>query len=185
MDTVLGVLAHCALAFGLVVASFLSGVRLDLMAYLFGDILAVGKTDLFVIWGGVVVVLGLMWWRWSALLTATLNPDLAYAAGFEPRREQVVLTVSLAVVVAVSIKVVGALLIVALLIVPAATARSFAKTPEQMMLIATVIGGLSAVGGLQLSYIFDTPTGPTIVCLAATFFALSTLSSLMRSWARN
>ena len=185
MDTVLGVLAHCALAFGLVVASFLSGVRLDLMAYLFGDILAVGKTDLFVIWGGVVVVLGLMWWRWSALLTATLNPDLAYAAGFEPRREQLVLTVSLAVVVAVSIKVVGALLIVALLIVPAATARSFAKTPEQMMLIATVIGGLSAVGGLQLSYIFDTPTGPTIVCLAATFFALSTLSSLMRSWVRN
>ena len=88
-------------------------------------------------------------------------------------------------VVAVSIKVVGALLIVALLIVPAATARSFAKTPEQMMIIATVIGGLSAVGGLQLSYNFDTPTGPTIVCLAAILFALSTLSSLIRGWVRN
>ncbi len=180
MDTLLGVLAHCALAFGLVAASFLSGVRIDLMAYLFGDILSVGKIDLAVIWGGAGSVLFLMWWRWSALLISTLNPDLAHAAGIDPRREQLILTVALAVAVAVAVKVVGALLIVALLIIPAATARPYAKTPEHMVLIATVIGGLSAVGGLQMAYSFDTPTGPTIVCIAAVFFALSTVGGLIR-----
>ena len=180
MDTLLGVLAHCALAFGLVAASFLSGVRIDLMAYLFGDILAVGKIDLFVIWSGAGLVLFLMWWRWSALLTSTLNPDLAHAAGIDPRREQLILTVALAIVVAVAVKVVGALLIVALLIIPAATARPYAKTPEHMVIMATVIGGLSAVGGLQMAYSFDTPTGPTIVCIAAVLFALSTVGGLIR-----
>jgi len=154
-------------------------VRIDLMAYLFGDILAVGRLDLAVIWGGALLVLALLWWRWSALLTATLNPDLAYAAGIDPRREQLVLTIALALVVAVAIKVVGVLLIAAMLIIPAATARPFAATPERMALIAAVIGGLSALGGLQLAFAFDTPTGPTIVCLAATLFALSSLTSLL------
>ena len=97
VDTLLGVLAHSALAFGLVAVSFLSGVRVDLMAYLFGDILAVGQTNLAVIWGGAVLVLALIWWRWSALLTATLNPELAWAAGIDPKREQIVLTLALAV----------------------------------------------------------------------------------------
>ncbi|RFU11837.1 hypothetical protein DZD18_14845 [Rhodobacteraceae bacterium W635] len=173
MDTLLGVLAHSALAFGLVAVSFLQGVRVDLMAYLFGDILAVGRLDLAVIWGGAVLVLGLFWWRWSALLTATLNPDLAYAAGIDPRREQLALTLALALVVAVAIKVVGALLIAAMLIIPAATARPFAATPERMAFAAAAIGALSVLGGLQASLFWDTPTGPSIVCVAALLFALS------------
>ena len=139
-----------------------------------------GKNDLIVIWGGVAVVLGLMWWRRSPLLMTTLNPDLAHAAGFSPKREQLILTVALAIVVAVSIKVVGALLIVAFLIIPAATARSFANTPEQMMILATIFGGLSVVGGLQLSYSFDTPTGPSMVCLAAVFFVAVSLLKTAR-----
>lgn len=179
MDTLLGVMAHSALAFGLVAVSFLQGVRIDLMAYLFGDILAVGRLDLGVIWTGALLVLALLWWRWSALLTATLNPDLAYAAGIDPRREQLVLTIALALVVAVAIKVVGVLLIAAMLIIPAATARTFAATPERMALIAAFIGGVSALGGLQLAFAFDTPTGPTIVCLAAVLFTLSSLSGLL------
>lgn len=175
MDTLLGVLAHSALAIGLVVASFLSGVRIDLMAYLFGDILAVSKGDLVVIWGGVVAVLMLVWWRWSALLTATLNPELAYSAGINPDRERFVLTLSLAIVVAVAIKVVGVLLIAALLIIPAAAARVFAKTPERMALVAAGFGAVSALGGLWLAFQFDTPTGPTIVSLAAGIFLASSL----------
>lgn len=130
MDTLLGVMAHSALAFGLVAVSFLPGVRIDLMAYLFGDILAVSKTDLAIIASGGLLVIGLIRWRWSALLTATLNEDLARANGINPRREQLVLTLSLAVVVAVALKVVGALLITALLIIPAATARRFCHTPR-------------------------------------------------------
>ena len=177
MDTLLGVLAHSSLAFGLVAVSFLQGIRIDLMAYLFGDILAVSRIDLAVIWGGATLVLLLLWARWSALLTATLSPDLAYAAGINPKREQLVLTVALALVVAVAIKVVGVLLISALLLIPAAAARPFAATPERMAAIAASIGALSALIGLQASFVLDTPTGPTIVCAAAAFFALTNLGS--------
>jgi zinc transport system permease protein len=171
MDTLLGVLAHSALAFGLVAVSFLSGIRIDLMAYLFGDILAVSRTDLLVIWGGAALVVALILWRWSALLTATLNEELAYASGLDPKREQLILTVALAITVAVAIKVVGVLLIAAMLIIPAAAARGLARTPEQMAAIAAVIGAGSAVAGLQGAYLFDTPAGPSIVCVAAIIFA--------------
>ncbi|MCR9127858.1 MAG: metal ABC transporter permease [Rhodobacteraceae bacterium] len=180
MDTLLGVLAHSALAFGLVAVSFLSGVRIDLMAYLFGDILAVGPADLMVIWGGAALVFGLIGWRWSAMLTATLNPDLAQASGIDPKREEMVLTLALAVVVAVAIKVVGALLIAAMLIVPAAAARPVARTPEAMAAAAAALGGIAALGGVTLSYFWDTPTGPTIVCLAATLFAATALFDVIR-----
>lgn len=175
MDTVLGVMAHSALAVGLVAVSFLTDVRIDLMAYLFGDILAVGKLDLAVIWIGALLVLVLMSWRWSALLTSTLNSDLAYASGIDPKREQLILTLALAVVIAVAIKVVGVLLIASLLIIPAAGARPFSKTPEQMACFAALIGVFSALGGLWLAFQFDTPTGPTIVCLAAAIFSTTTL----------
>ena len=171
MDTLLGVLAHSALAFGLVAVSFLQDVRIDLMAYLFGDILAVGKSDLLVIWGGATIVLALLVWRWQALLTATLGSDLAFASGINPRREQLILTLALALVVAVAIKVVGALLIGALLIIPAAAARPLAATPERMAATATLIAAVSALGGLVASFALDTPTGPTIVCVAALIFA--------------
>ncbi|TVP50084.1 MAG: hypothetical protein EA345_05685 [Halomonas sp.] len=175
MDTLLGVMAHSALAVGLVAVSFISGIRVDLNAYLFGDILAVGKNDLWVIGGGTLLVLGLLFWRWSALLTATLSDELAHASGIQPRREQLALTLSLAVVVAVALKVVGALLIAALLIIPAATARPFCRTPEIMALVAAAIATLSVTSGLRAAYFFDTPTGPTIVSLAAGLFLLSTI----------
>lgn len=180
MDTLLGVMAHSALAFGLVAVSFLSGVRIDLMAYLFGDILSVSHVDLAVIWGGALLVVALVAWRWSALLTATLNPDLARAAGIEPRREQLILTLALAVVVAVAIKVVGVLLITAMLIIPAATARPFARTPEEMAAFAVALAMVAAWIGLQTSYQFDTPTGPTIVCVVAVMFAVSSIASTLR-----
>ncbi|QYX58676.1 metal ABC transporter permease [Roseovarius sp. SCSIO 43702] len=171
MDTLLGVLAHSALAFGLVAVSFLSGVRIDLMAYLFGDILAVSRGDLGVIWIGAAVVVGLVGWRWSALLTATLNEDLAHASGIDPKREQLVLTLALAVTVAVAIKVVGVLLIAALLIIPAAAARPLSRTPEGMAVVAAGIGSVAAVAGLRAAYVLDTPAGPSIVCVAALLFA--------------
>lgn len=175
MDTLLGVLAHSALAFGLVAVSFLSGVRIDLMAYLFGDILAVSRGDLAVIWGGAALVVALIGWRWQRLLTATLNEDLAYSCGIDPRREKLVLTLSLAITVAVAIKVVGVLLIAALLIIPPAAARPLSGTPERMVLIAAILGTASAVLGLRAAYVLDTPAGPTIVCVAALCFAASSI----------
>jgi len=179
VDTMLGVLAHSALAIGLVAVSFLPDVRIDIMAYLFGDILAVSRGDLAVIWGGALVVSALIWWRWSGLLTATLNPDLAYATGYDPRREQLVLTVALALVVAASIKVVGALLIVAMLIIPPAAARPLARSPEALAIGAVAIGALSTLGGLWLAFQLDTPTGPTIVSFCAAIFALTNMAALL------
>jgi len=175
MDTLLGVLAHSALAFGLVAVSFISGVRIDLMAYLFGDILAVSRGDLAVIWAGAISVVGLIGWRWSALLTSTLNTDLAHASGIDPKREQLVLTLSLAVTVAVAIKVVGVLLIAAMLIIPAAAARPLSRTPEGMAVAAGIVGILSVLIGLRAAYVFDTPAGPSIVCVAAVVFLASSI----------
>ena len=172
-DTLLGVLAHSALAFGLVAVSLLHGVRVDLMGYLFGDILAVGRADLALIWGGAALILWLVAWRWSALLTATVSPDLAIASGLDPRREQTVLTLALALAIAVSMKVVGVVLISALLIIPAATARSLARGPEAMAFIAAGLGSLASLGGLGLSLLADTPAGPSVVCVAAAMFLLS------------
>jgi len=179
VDTLLGVMAHSALAVGLVAVSFLDGVRIDLMAYLFGDILSVGRADLAIIWLGALAVVALLSWRWSGLLTATLNADLAHASGIDPRREQLILTLALAIVVAVAIKVVGVLLIAALLIIPPATARRFAGTPEAMAALASLVGVVSALGGLWMSLTFDTPTGPSIVCVAAACFTAANLWSLV------
>jgi zinc transport system permease protein len=180
MDTLLGVLAHSALAFGLVAVSFLSGIRIDLMAYLFGDILAVSRGDLSVIWGGAACVVMLIGWRWSALLTSTLNTDLAYANGINPKREQLALTISLAITVAVAIKVVGVLLIAAMLIIPAAAARPLSRTPEGMAIAAGLIGMLCAVIGLRAAYVLDTPCGslPLSCAAAITFLATTVLKGL-------
>lgn len=175
MDTLLGVFAHSALAFGLVAVSFLSGIRIDLMAYLFGDILAVSRSDLAVIWGGAALVVALIAWRWSALLTATLSEDLAYASGISPKREQLILTLALAITVAVAIKVVGVLLIAAMLIIPAAAARALSRTPESMAIIAAIIGALSAIAGLRMAYTLDTPAGPSIVCCTTLVFMASSV----------
>ena len=172
MDTLLGVAGHSSIAAGLVIVSFISGVRIDLMAYLIGDILAVSKMDLFMIWLGVLIVFLLIIWRWSPLLLVTLSEDLASANGYNPKKENLIITISLAIMVAVGIKVVGVLLIIALLIIPAASARFIALTPESMGFISAIIGVSSSILGIYSAYFFDTPTGPSIVCVASLFFLI-------------
>lgn len=173
VDTVLGVSAHAALALGLVALSFLHGVRVDLMGYLFGDILAVSRGDLAVIWTGAAAIVALLAWRWRRLLLATLSEDLAAAAGIDPRRERLILTLALALLVAVALKVVGALLVTAMLIVPAAAARAFARSPTAMAAGAAGVGAVSAVLGLWGSWRLDTPAGPSIVVAAVAALALA------------
>lgn len=165
-DTLLGVASHAALATGLVALSFLRDVRVDLMGYLFGDILAVSRGDLAVIFGGAGLVAALLVWRWRGLVLATLSDDLAAAAGVRPERERLILTLALALLVAVSLKVVGVLLITAMLIVPAAAARALARTPEAMAAGAALAGVVAALGGIAASWRLDTPTGPSIVVAA-------------------
>jgi zinc transport system permease protein len=179
-DTALGVLAHSALAIGLVAISLTQNISVDLMGYLLGDILAVNWQDVALIWAGSAAILGVLAWRWSALLTATLHADMAVASGLKPERENLFLTLGLALVVAVAIKVVGALLISALLLIPASAARGFVRTPEAMAILAAVIGAASALGGLEVSLLLDTPTGPTMVAVAAGVFAISLPLSRLR-----
>ena len=176
MDATLGVLSHAALAVGLVAFAVAGGARVELSAFLFGDILAVSRGDLAVIWGGASLVMALLIWRWQALLTTTLNDELARSAGIDPRRERLVLTVALAIVVAVALKAVGALLIGAMLIIPAATAREFARSPEAMAILAVLFGAISAALGLGASWLADTPTGPSIVSAAAVLYAGSVIA---------
>ena len=168
-DTLLGVLSHAALAIGMVAVSFVPGVRVDLMAYLFGDILAVTGTDVATIWLGAAAVIALLAWRWSALLLATLSPEMAVAAGIRPRAEQWALNIALALVVAAGIRIVGALLISAMLIIPAA-ARPLVRTPEAMAVGAAIVGVAGVLGGLAGAWHADLPTGPAIVCAVTALF---------------
>ena len=179
-DSLLGVFSHGALAVGLLAVALVPGRAVDLDGLLFGDVLTVRWSDLAVIWGAGAVTGVVLWRLWGGLIAATLSPDLAVAAGFRPGRDGLVLTLLLAVQVAVAIKVVGALLITALLIVPAAAARGLARSPEAMALMAALIGGVSALGGLWLAVLLDTPVGPTIVSVAVGIFALVQLGRIGR-----
>ncbi len=184
-DSLLGLLAHSALALGLVVLAFLTWVRVDLMGFLFGDILSVSRMDILVIYLGGAAVLVVLALIWTPLFAATVNRELAEAEGMNPDRANIVLMLLMATVIAISMKIVGVLLITAMLIIPAATARRFAVGPEQMAIIASVAGALAVVGGLFGSLEWDTPSGPSIV-VAALFLFIVSLSPLPRllAWLR-
>lgn len=172
-DALLGILSHSTLAIGLVMVAFMSWIRVDLMGFLFGDILAVSVTDIAVISIGGVVILALLVGMWRPLLAATVNAEVAEAEGMRPEVTRVVLMLLLACVIAIAMKIVGVLLITALLIIPAATARRLSSTPEQMAVISAVIGALAVAGGLFGSLRFDTPSGPSIVVAALVLFLIS------------
>ncbi len=172
-ETLLGLLAHGGLATGLVVLSFFPNMRMDLEALLFGDILAVSKTDLVVIWIGGGVVFASLLILWRQLLTSTVSEDLAKVAGMRPDRANLCFGLLMAIVIAGAVKIVGILLIVALLIIPAATARKFAISPEIMAVLAGLIGVVGVIGGLGSSLYWDTPAGPSMVVTLMILFALS------------
>lgn len=172
-DALLGILSHSTLAIGLVLVAFMSWVRVDLMAFLFGDILAVSVSDIAMIYAGGAAILALLVWQWRPLLAATVNNELAEAEGLRPEAARILLMLLLASVIAVAMKLVGVLLITSLLIIPAATARRLAATPEQMAVIASAVGALAVAGGLFGSLQYDTPSGPTIVVAALALFLVS------------
>ncbi|WP_394241694.1 zinc ABC transporter permease subunit ZnuB [Vibrio astriarenae] len=172
-DTLLGILAHSALSFGLVAVSFLDNVRIDLMGYLFGDLLAVTPADLWFIYGGAVVVLTILALTWQPLLNSTVNEELAAIEGINTDLMRLVLMLLVGMVIAVGMKFVGALIITSLLIIPAATARRFSHSPEQMAGFASLIGSLAVVGGLYMSWNWDTPAGPSVVLATTAMFILS------------
>ncbi len=174
-DTILGILAHTSLSLGLVALALLETVRVDLVSYLFGDILAVNNADLMWIWGGALVVLVCLCLLWRPLLSITVHEDLARVEGVAVFPTQLAFMVLIALVIAVAMKVVGILLITSLMIIPAAAARRFVHTPEAMAVGASVLGCLSVGLGLYASLTWDTPAGPSVVVAAAAVFAAGTL----------
>ena len=172
-DTLLGILAPSTLSLGLVVLSFMHEVRIDLMAYLFGDLLAISPADLGWILGGSTLVLVLIVALWRPLLAMTVHEELARVEGLPVATLRMTLMLLIAVVIAVAMKIVGVLLITSLLIIPAAAAQRHARSPEQMALGASLLGVIAVCAGLSLSWFKDTPAGPSIVVSAAALFLLS------------
>lgn len=179
-DALLGILSHSTLAIGLVMVAFMTWLRVDLIGFLFGDILAVSTADILLIYGGGTVILALLIWMWRPLLAGTVNADLAEAEGLRPEVSRMLFMLLLASVIAIAMKIVGVLLITSLLIIPAATARRLSATPEQMAVIASVLGALAVAGGLFGSLQYDTPSGPSIVVAALCLFLISIIVPVWR-----
>ncbi len=182
-DTLLGILSHSALAAGLIVVSVLqaNGQVINLMAYLFGDILAIGENELLWMYAAVAVILLFFFWLWPGLVSISVNEELASIDGIQVGRYKFVFMILLALIIAVAIKVVGVLLITALLIIPAASARLFSRSPQQMVLVATVFAIAAVSTGLLASLQWDLPAGPAIVMMAASGFFISRLLRLGRT----
>ncbi len=172
-DAVLGTLSHASLSLGMLVISLMTWVRVDLMSYLFGNILAVDVEDLLWIYGGGGVALGVLLWIWRPLLAVTVDEALAQAEGIPALRLQLVFMLLIAGLIALAMKIVGILLITSLLIIPATAARRYSRTPEQMAMGAALVGVASVGLGLTTSLHFDTPSGPSIVVAAVLFFLCS------------
>ncbi|MBF0422902.1 MAG: zinc ABC transporter permease subunit ZnuB [Magnetococcales bacterium] len=181
-DTLLGILSHSALSLGLVVLGFMSQIRIDLLGYLFGDILAVSPIDILGIYLGDALVLTILAKLWHPLLLMTVHEDIARAEGVAVDRIQLIFMLLIALVIAMTMKVVGVLLVTSMLIIPAATARNLAHSPEAMALLGSVNGMLAVSLGLAASYHWDTPAGPAIVVAAMTLFIISLPASQWTRW---
>ena len=172
-DALLGLLAHSVLAIGIVVLGFMSWVRVDLLSLLFGDLLAVSVADLALIWGGGLIVIGVLVAIWRPLFAETVSAELAAAEGLKPHIVRIQFTLMLALVISISIKVVGVLLITGLLLLPAAAARNISSGPVHMALLSALLG-CGAVGlGLSSSLSLNTPSGPSIIVSALILFILT------------
>ena len=181
VDTVLGVFAHSALAIGLVAASLIPGARINMLETLLGDILAVSSDDLWLLWGGTVAILATVFYHWRALLNGTLNHEMLVAEGGSELRDRLIFTLSLALFVALAMKLVGVLLITAMLILPAAAARPLSRSPEAMVAMAAIFGTAAVITGLSFSWFQDTPAGPSIISAAAVAFIGANLAARFKA----
>lgn len=169
-DTLLGIMAHSSLSLGLVTISFVEDARVDLMAFLFGDLLSILPADLLWIGVGGALVLALLYWFWPQMIAMTINEELAAVEGVAVAKMKLLLMLMIALVIAVAMKIIGVLLITSLLIIPAASARPLSQSPERMAVLAALIGSAAVVMGLLASFEFDTPAGPSVVVAAMLIF---------------
>ncbi len=179
-DGLLAVLSHGALALGVLLLASGGGYRASLLAYLFGDILAVDRGQLWALLALNGLVWGWMLWGFRGLVAASAAPELAAAEGVPVARVHMLWTGLLALVIALSIQVVGLLLVMALLLVPAASARPWVRSPGTMVAGAVASGAVASALGVAGSFAFDLPTGPAIAALSVAIF----LGSHAAAWIR-
>jgi zinc transport system permease protein len=176
-DTILGVLAHGALAVGVLLVAMSSNTQVDMEAYLLGNILALERADAQLIAAGAAALLLLLTFYWRRLVLLVLDADLARLHGINIAQLQALLVLLLAGLVALAIQLVGALLITALLIIPAASARYLARSPTQMAIIASLLGASFVALGLKLAFITNAPPAPAIISTAVLGFAICGIGS--------
>ncbi|MBI3674222.1 MAG: metal ABC transporter permease [Rhizobiales bacterium] len=172
-DTLLGILSHTALALGLITVGLVTGAASNNMELLFGDILTVTTTDVMIVWGGAILVLAMLTFLWRDLIAISVHEELARAEGVQVERVELGFILLSALRTAISMKIVGLLLVTALLVIPAAAARRLAATPERMAVVAAMIAGLAVLGGLALSATANTISGPSVVLAAGLLFVLT------------
>ena len=172
-DTLLGILSHTSLALGLITVGLVTGSAGDHMDLLFGDILTVSSRDVWIVWGGGMAVLAVLAVLWRDLIAMSVHEELAQAEGINVRRVELGFILLIALMTAISMKIVGLLLITALLVIPAAAARRLASTPERMAVIAAGMAGLAVIGGLLASAFVNATSGPAIVLSAGILFVLT------------
>ena len=181
IDSILGLLHHGALALGVIATALLKGPSVDLVGYLFGDVFAVTPSDLWWVAGGGALVLAALAWLWPSLIRMGVHAELAEAEGVPTERARVLFTLLLALTIAVAMKIVGILLVIAFLIVPAVAARPLSATPERMAILTALVAAVSVVAGIGASATWDTPGGPSIVLVMA---VLAGLSLAFAAWRR-
>ncbi len=169
-DALLGGMSHAYLAFGLLLIHLLPGVNINIHALLFGDILSTTLKDLAWIYGvGLLIFVGLGFF-WSALVSMSVNEDMAKIEGIATAWVEGVFFVLVGLLVAIALQVVGVLLTAALLILPALCSTRIGKTPEQTAVLASSIGIACTLGGIALAFWWDVPVGPSIAATMAFIF---------------
>lgn len=169
-DTVLSAVWTSGMALGVLFVCATPGFQDDLMGYLFGSLLLVPTEDVWriAVMDGLVLVVTLFCYQ--RFLAISFNEELARLRGIRTERYELIYQILVALTVVMLIRVAGIVLAVALLTLPAATSGLLMKRLSGMMIFAVVIGGVCSLGGLVLSYLFDTPPGATIVLLAAVLY---------------
>ncbi len=172
-ESVLAIISHTGLAGGILLLGVFGFGNISLEALMFGDLLATTVTDLVFIAGTVALLLALLWWRWHDFVAVSVSPEIAQAEGIAVKKVQLILYLMIALLIAVMMKIMGVLLIGAMLVIPVNAARNFSRGPEQMMWISLLFGALSLYSGVFFSWQFDWQTGPAIVVVAAAWLLVS------------
>jgi len=172
-DAAIGVVSAAGVAVGILLASLAGGFNVDLFSFLFGSILSISDAEVVSSVALAVLVILMISLFYNDLLAITFDEDSARASGINAGRINAVFVLLTAVTVVLSMKVVGIMLISALLILPAVTALQLARSFRSTMIIASLCAIVSVVSGIMLSFFFDLPTGATIVLINLAFFLLS------------